>query len=73
MNNLDKLKQKWTIEIESFNSDEVYELLTGDDSLFSEGICKFCRQIFDACEETLEDDSICRKRFETWCKMSIRE
>ena len=69
MKNKDWIKQNWIEKISALTSEELYEILTEDDGVFSERICKFCEQIYEPCNEELKDDSLCRERFVAWCDM----
>ena len=73
MTNESFLKNQWIKKIESLTAEEVYEILTEGDGIFSECICKFCEEIYEPCEEDLSDDNICRERFYKWYIMKSTE
>ena len=68
MKNIEVLKQKWIKIIEEMDSNAIYDVLTNG-TIEDFSLCSICEKSFGVCEDTLKDDTICKQRFDEWCKM----
>ena len=71
MKKLEYLKKEICNQIMAYTSNDMYDLLTGDNP-FEVRLCAQCRTIFGECPENLEDDCLCRERFKKWCDLDTQ-